>query len=29
VIISAASVAFPGLIAYIVLWVVMPKEPVV
>jgi phage shock protein C len=29
VIISAASVAFPGFIAYIVLWIVMPKEPVV
>lgn len=27
-IISVASVAFPGLIAYIVLWIVMPKEPV-
>lgn len=26
-VISAASVAFPGLIAYIILWIVMPKEP--
>jgi phage shock protein C len=28
VVISAASVGFPGLIAYIVLWIAMPKEPV-
>lgn len=27
VIISAASLAFPGTLAYIVLWVLMPKEP--
>jgi phage shock protein PspC (stress-responsive transcriptional regulator) len=27
VVISVASAAFPGLIAYIVLWIVMPKEP--
>jgi phage shock protein C len=26
VIISAASVAFPGIIAYIILWFLMPKE---
>ena len=24
---SALSVAFPGLIVYIILWVVMPKSP--
>ncbi|HEX2059376.1 MAG TPA: PspC domain-containing protein [Thermoanaerobaculia bacterium] len=28
VIISILSVAFPGLIVYIILWVVMPKSPV-
>ena len=27
VIISILSVAFPGLIVYIILWVVMPKAP--
>lgn len=27
VIISILSVGFPGTIAYIILWVVMPKEP--
>ncbi|HEX3128852.1 MAG TPA: PspC domain-containing protein [Thermoanaerobaculia bacterium] len=27
VIISAASLAFPGFLAYMVLWVLMPKEP--
>jgi len=27
VIVSVASAAFPGTIAYIVLWIVMPKEP--
>jgi phage shock protein PspC (stress-responsive transcriptional regulator) len=27
VIISAASLAFPGTFAYLVLWVLMPKEP--
>ncbi|HYI10344.1 MAG TPA: PspC domain-containing protein [Thermoanaerobaculia bacterium] len=27
VIISILSVAFPGLIVYIILWVVMPKSP--
>jgi len=27
VVISVASAAFPGLIAYIVLWIVMPQEP--
>jgi phage shock protein C len=27
VIISAASLAFPGTLAYIVLWVLMPKAP--
>jgi phage shock protein PspC (stress-responsive transcriptional regulator) len=29
VIISIASVGFPGTIAYIVLWIVAPKEPAV
>lgn len=24
---SAVSVAFPGILVYIVLWIVMPKEP--
>jgi phage shock protein PspC (stress-responsive transcriptional regulator) len=28
VVVSVLSVLFPGTIAYIVLWVVMPKEPV-
>jgi phage shock protein C len=28
VIVSILSVGFPGTIAYIILWVVMPKEPV-
>lgn len=27
-VVSVASAAFPGLLAYIVLWIVMPKEPV-
>ncbi len=27
VILSVISVGFPGTIAYIILWVVMPKEP--
>jgi len=27
VILSIASVGFPGTIAYIILWIVMPKEP--
>jgi phage shock protein PspC (stress-responsive transcriptional regulator) len=27
VIISLASVVFPGTLAYIVLWILMPKEP--
>jgi phage shock protein PspC (stress-responsive transcriptional regulator) len=27
VVVSIASAAFPGLLAYIVLWIVMPKEP--
>jgi phage shock protein C len=27
VVLSIASAAFPGAIAYIVLWCVMPKEP--
>lgn len=26
IVISIASAAFPGILAYIVLWVVMPKE---
>ncbi|HKI03271.1 MAG TPA: PspC domain-containing protein [Thermoanaerobaculia bacterium] len=28
VLVSVLSVVFPGTIAYIVLWAVMPKEPV-
>ncbi|HEY0553843.1 MAG TPA: PspC domain-containing protein [Thermoanaerobaculia bacterium] len=24
---SIASVAFPGIISYVILWMVMPKEP--
>jgi phage shock protein C len=28
VVLSIASVGFPGTIAYIILWIVMPKEPV-
>jgi len=27
VVVSIASVAFPGIFAYIILWIVMPKEP--
>ena len=27
VVVSIFSAAFPGLLAYIVLWIVMPKEP--
>lgn len=27
VIISILSVGFPGTVAYIILWIVMPKEP--
>jgi phage shock protein PspC (stress-responsive transcriptional regulator) len=27
VLLSIASVAFPGVIAYVILWMVMPKEP--
>jgi phage shock protein C len=27
VIVSIASVAFPGIFAYIILWFVMPQEP--
>ena len=27
VVISIASVVFPGTLAYIILWIVMPKEP--
>ena len=27
VVISIASVAFPGILAYLILWAVMPKEP--
>lgn len=27
VVISIASVAFPGLLAYIILWILMPKAP--
>jgi len=29
VLVSILSVAFPGIIAYIVLWVIMPKSPTV
>lgn len=28
IVISILSVAFPGIIVYIILWVVMPKSPV-
>jgi phage shock protein C len=28
VLLSIASVGFPGVIAYVILWMVMPKEPV-
>ena len=28
IVISLASIAFPGIIVYIILWVVMPKSPV-
>ena len=28
ILISILSVAFPGIIVYIILWVVMPKSPV-
>lgn len=28
VIISILSVAFPGILVYIILWIVMPKNPV-
>jgi phage shock protein PspC (stress-responsive transcriptional regulator) len=27
VVISIASVAFPGIFAYVILWIVMPQEP--
>jgi len=27
VIVSIASVAFPGIFAYVILWLVMPQEP--
>jgi phage shock protein C len=27
VLVSIASVAFPGIFAYILLWIVMPQEP--
>lgn len=27
VLVSLASLAFPGTLAYIILWIVMPKEP--
>lgn len=27
VIVSVLSVAFPGILAYIILWIVMPEEP--
>lgn len=28
IIISIVSVGFPGMLAYIILWIVMPKSPV-
>jgi phage shock protein C len=28
IVISILSIAFPGIIVYIILWVVMPKSPV-
>ena len=28
IIISVLSVAFPGIVVYIILWIVMPKAPV-
>jgi phage shock protein C len=28
VLVSILSIAFPGIIVYIILWVVMPKSPV-
>ena len=28
VVISVLSIAFPGIIVYVILWVVMPKAPV-
>jgi phage shock protein PspC (stress-responsive transcriptional regulator) len=27
VVVSAVSVAFPGILAYLVLWIIMPKAP--
>ena len=27
VLVSIASVAFPGILVYIILWIVMPQEP--
>jgi phage shock protein PspC (stress-responsive transcriptional regulator) len=27
VIVSIASAAFPGILAYIILWLIIPKEP--
>jgi phage shock protein C len=27
VVLSIASVAFPGILAYVILWMAMPKEP--
>jgi phage shock protein PspC (stress-responsive transcriptional regulator) len=29
VVLSIASVGFPGTLAYVILWLAMPKEPVV
>jgi phage shock protein C len=29
VVVSIASVAFPGILVYLILWLVMPKEPLV
>ena len=27
VVVSVVSVAFPGILAYLVLWIIMPKAP--
>ena len=29
IILSVASAAFPGILVYVILWIVMPKEPAV
>jgi phage shock protein C len=28
VVVSCVSVAFPGILAYVILWIIMPKAPV-